>query len=224
MEDSVNVERAWAIIKKNVASIITSMLLVGILAALITYFVMTPKYEAETQMLVSSPGDAVVVDFENIETNLQLIHTYRDIMLSKTILEDVITNLELEETVKELSKQVSVTNQDQSQVLSIRVVDESAEEAVAISNEIAQVFQERIVEIMYVDNLSIYAPASIGPDMEPVSPQPLLNIALGLFAGLMLGLILAFARDHFDKSIKNEGDVRKVLDLPVVGSIAKFED
>ena len=116
MEDSVSVERAWAIIKKNVASIITMMLLVGILAALITYFVMTPKYEAETQMLVSSPGDAVVVDFENIETNLQLIHTYRDIMLSKTILEDVITNLELEQSVKELSKQVSVTNQDQSQV------------------------------------------------------------------------------------------------------------
>ncbi|CAM2938184.1 YveK family protein [Salinicoccus roseus] len=224
MEESVNIDKALEIIKKNIALIIGSMVVVGVLAALVTYFIMTPKYESETQMLVSSPGDAVVVDSENIETNLQLIHTYREIMLSRTILEDVITNLELDETVKELSKRISVTNQEQSQVLSIRVIDESAEEAVAISNEIAEAFQERIVDIMYVDNLSIYAPASVGPDMEPVSPQPLLNIAIGLFSGLMLGLILAFARDHFDKSVRNESEVRNILDLPVVGSITRIED
>ncbi|MEZ2457708.1 YveK family protein [Salinicoccus roseus] len=224
MEDSLNVERFLSVLKRNIASIITSMLLVGILAALVTYFVMTPKYEAETQMLVSSPGDSVVVDFENIETNLQLIHTYRDIMLSKTILEDVITNLDLDMTVQELSRQITVTNQDQSQVLSITVVDESAERAVEISNEVAVVFQERIVEIMYVDNISIYAPASVGPDMLPVSPQPLMNIVLGLVAGLVLGMALAFSRAYFDKSVKNEGDVQKVLGLPVVGSIAKIED
>ncbi|MCG1008445.1 capsule biosynthesis protein [Salinicoccus sp. ID82-1] len=224
MEDSVNVERVLDIIKRNVWSIISSMILVGVLAALITYFVMTPKYEAETQMLVSSPGDSVIVDFENIETNLQLIHTYRDIMLSKTILEDVITNLELSQTVEELSKQITVTNQDQSQVLSIVATDPSAQEAERISNEVAVVFKERIVEIMYVDNLSIYAPADVPADAEPVTPKPLINIAIGLVAGLILGLIWAFSKAYFDKSVKNEVDVYNVLGLPVVGSIAKFED
>ncbi|TVT28935.1 capsule biosynthesis protein [Salinicoccus cyprini] len=224
MEESVNVEKVLDIMKRNVLSIISSMLLVGVLATLITYFVMTPKYEAETQMLVSSPGDSVIVDFENIETNLQLIHTYRDIMLSKTILEDVITNLELSQTVEELSKQINVTNQDQSQVLSIVVTDESPEEAERISNEVAVVFKERIVEIMYVDNLSIYAPADVPANAEPVSPQPLINIAIGLVAGLILGLIWAFSKAYFDKSVKNEIDVYNVLGLPVVGSIAKFED
>ena len=38
------------------------------------------------------------------------------------------------------------------------------------------------------------------------------------------GMALAFSRAYFDKSVKNEGDVQKVLGLPVVGSIAKIED
>ncbi|MFC3420009.1 YveK family protein [Salinicoccus hispanicus] len=224
MEDSVNVEKALDIIKRNILSIISSMLLVGVLATLITYFIMTPKYEAETQMLVSSPSDSVIVNFENIETNLQLIHTYRDIILSKTILEDVITNLGLSQTVEELSKQITVTNQDQSQVLSIVATDASAQQAEQISNEVAIVFKERIVEIMYVDNISIYAPADVAPGIDPVSPQPLINIAIGMVAGLILGLIWAFSKAYFDKSVKNEIDVYNVLGLPVVGSLAKFED
>ena len=126
--------------------------------------------------------------------------------------------------MSELSSQITVDNQDQSQVIAVRVVDGTPEEAEAIANEVATVFQEQVMEIMNVDNVSVLAPAGVGMDIEPVSPQPAINITMGLVIGLLAGLAWAFARALLDKSVRNEADAQKLIGLPVVGSIAKFEE
>ena len=224
MEESVNLERVLEIIKQNKVPIILSTLVAGILAVLITFFIISPKYEAQTQVLVSQEEGSTVMNNENIETSLQLIHTYRDIILSPTVLMEVMNNLELEQSMSELSSQITVDNQDQSQVIAVRVVDGTPEEAEAIANEVATVFQEQVMEIMNVDNVSVLAPAGVGMDIEPVSPQPAINITMGLVIGLLAGLAWAFARALLDKSVRNEADAQKLIGLPVVGSIAKFEE
>jgi capsular polysaccharide biosynthesis protein len=137
---------------------------------------------------------------------------------------EVMNNLELEQSMSELSSQITVDNQDQSQVIAVRVVDGTPEAAEAIANEVATVFQEQVMEIMNVDNVSVLAPAGVGMDIEPVSPQPVINITIGLVIGLLVGLAWAFARAFLDKSVRNEADAQNILGLPVVGSIAKFEE
>jgi capsular polysaccharide biosynthesis protein len=224
MEETVNLERVLEIIKQNKVPIIISTLSVGLLAAVITFFIISPKYEAQTQVLVSQAEGSTVVNNENIETSLQLIHTYRDIILSPTVLMEVINNLELEQSMSDLSSQITVDNQDQSQVIAVRMVDGTPEEAERIANEVATVFQGQVMEIMNVDNVSILAPAGVGMDIEPVSPQPVINITIGLVIGLLAGQTWAFARAFLDKSIRNEADAQKFIGLSVVGSIAKFEE
>jgi uncharacterized protein involved in exopolysaccharide biosynthesis/Mrp family chromosome partitioning ATPase len=44
---------------------------------------------------------------------------------------------------------------------------------------------------------------------EPVSPNANLNMATGAMIGLLLGLVLAFARDRFDRRIRTAADVRQ---------------
>lgn len=224
MEETLNLEDILDVIKKNIVLIISLTLLFGAVAAFATAFLMTPKYEANTQILVtqSQEGEGTV-ESQEIQASLQLVNTYGDIINSPTVLDDVITNLELDRTTSALSDQITVNNQEQSQVINVTVTDEVPENAEIIANEVANVFQERVAEVMNVDNVSILAPADIGDDPSPVSPQPLINIAIGLILGALLGLGIAFLTAFMDKRVKTEEEMEKQLELPVLGTVAKFD-
>jgi succinoglycan biosynthesis transport protein ExoP len=50
----------------------------------------------------------------------------------------------------------------------------------------------------------------------PSSPKPLLDLPTGLFAGLLVGLLLAFAADRRDDRVHAARDLERYLDLPVM--------
>ncbi|CAM4240641.1 YveK family protein [Lacicoccus alkaliphilus] len=223
MEETLNLEDILEVIKKNLWMIISLMLLFGAIAAFATALLMTPQYEANTQILVSQSENADSVNNQDIQASLQLINTYRDIILSPTVLDDVVDGLGLEQSTGALANQITVNNQDQSQVITVTVSDENPQNAEIIANEIALVFQDRITEVMNVDNVSILAEANVGDDPSPVSPQPLVNIAIGLILGALLGVGIAFLRAFLDKRVTTEEEMERHLELPVLGTIAKFE-
>src|SRR5699024_8110173 len=166
-------------------------------------------------------GEAI--NNQDIQASLQLINTYRDIIKSPTVLDEVVSNLELQESTSAISNEIEVTNQNQSQVVTVKVTDESAQRAEHIANEVAAVFQNTVPEVMNVDNVSVLAAADVGENPSPVSPQPMINIAIGLILGLLIGLGFAFLRAFMDKRIQTEEDVEKYLDLPVLGTVARFK-
>lgn len=56
--------------------------------------------------------------------------------------------------------------------------------------------------------------------LDPVSPKPLRNAALGAVLGLLLAIALAFALDRLDDSITSRADVERVAPgLPILASI-----
>jgi polysaccharide biosynthesis transport protein len=58
---------------------------------------------------------------------------------------------------------------------------------------------------------------------RPVKPRPLLNIALAIVVGLMLGVGLAFFLEYFDNTIKTPEEAERYLGLPTLGVIPLFE-
>ncbi|MDK6864073.1 YveK family protein [Nosocomiicoccus ampullae] len=223
MEETLNLEDILEVIKKNILMIAIMMLWFGCIAAYATFSLMTPQYVAKTQILVSQAQNAEAINNQDIQASLQLINTYRDIIKSPTVLDEVVSNLELQESSSAISNKIEVTNQNQSQVLTVTVTDESAQRAEYIANEVATVFQNTVPEVMNVDNVSVLAAADVGENPSPVSPQPMINIAIGLILGLLTGLGFAFLRTFMDKRIQTEEDVEKHLDLPVLGTVPTFK-
>jgi succinoglycan biosynthesis transport protein ExoP len=67
------------------------------------------------------------------------------------------------------------------------------------------------------NNISIVDVADV--PLFPFKPRPLLNAAIGLAAGLLLGFAFVFVREHMDDSIKNADEVEKVFGLALLGII-----
>jgi polysaccharide biosynthesis transport protein len=72
------------------------------------------------------------------------------------------------------------------------------------------------------ENLEVLDVASL--PMTPTSPRREMVISVGTLAGLVLGLLLAGAREMKDTSLKNLKDVRAYTQLPILGSIPLLEN
>lgn len=75
----------------------------------------------------------------------------------------------------------------------------------------------RIAEAMRTSNVAVIDPAV--PPTRPVSPRPMLNMALALFLGLFAGLAGALLLEFFDTTVKTPEEIGPLLGLPVLGRI-----
>lgn len=69
---------------------------------------------------------------------------------------------------------------------------------------------------------AILTPAE--PPSTPVSPRPARTGALALILGLLLGVGLAFLRDHVDDVVRDESDFKRATgNRPILGRIPRYE-
>ncbi|MDK6863455.1 YveK family protein [Nosocomiicoccus ampullae] len=221
MEQTIDLEDLFKIIKKNFFSIVALPLLFGIIALLISMYLITPKYESTTQLLVNQKENENSILSQQVQSNLKLIQTYSEIIKSPRILDEVSNRLDNRYTTTEIQNMLNISSQSDSQVLNISVKSEHSELSNIIANTVAEVFSEDVENIMNVDNVSILSVAE--GNGEQVEPRTLVNVAVGMFVGFILAALIIFLKEVLDKRIKNEDDVAEYLDLPVLGSIEKVK-
>lgn len=221
MEDNISLHNFFVMMKKRFLLIVSILIIVVSLTGLASYFLLTPNYQVSTQILINQRdyGD-VRINTQDIQTNLQLINTYNVIIKSPVILAFVINRLNLNTTTDLLTKKVSVTNEQNSQVINITVRDEDLQKAVQIANTTAEVFQEKIKPLMSVDNVIILSPAMNKKDIKPITPNIPLNLVIAAIIGLMIGIGIAFLIEYLDTTIKTEEDIQQIIGIPLLGLIS----
>jgi capsular polysaccharide biosynthesis protein len=220
MEREMTLGQMLAILKKRLWLLIGIVVLFVSSIAVLSLFVLTPKYEAQTQILVNQNDG---YSWDKTETDLRLINTYNVIITSPVILTEVIERLDLAQTPAQLAEQMTVSNENDSKVVNIRVQNESAEQAVAISNMIAEVFQQEVPNIMAVDHIKILSYAKLSESSQPVTPNLLLNVLLAFLIGSLVGIGLVLLLEALDTTISNEFQVEEILELPVVGMVGTMK-
>jgi capsular polysaccharide biosynthesis protein len=225
MEETISLKELLETLKKRLWLIVSIAAVFGIISAVVSYFFLTPIYQASTQMLVNQvKTEQTMYSTSEVQTNLQLIKTYNEIMKSPAILDIVVDELDLNMTASQLSGKITVGSQNDSQVVNMSVQDPDPKLAEQIANKTAEVFKKEITTIMQVNNVSILAKADVGENPSPIKPQKAMNVAIAIVVGLMLGVGLAFLLEYFDNTIKNEQDIEKILELPILGIIATIDD
>lgn len=225
MEETISLQDIFKVLKKRLLLIISLAILAAGISAVISFYVLTPIYQASTQILVNqNQSENNPIQSQDIQTNLQLINTYNVIIKSPVILEKVIEDLDLNMSSGALASKITVNNANNSQVVNISVQDEKPYMAVDIANTVAEVFQEEIQVLMNVDNVNILSPAVLPANPSPIKPNKMLNIAIALVIGLMLGVGLSFLLEYLDTTVKTEQDVEELLGLPIIGFVSKMPD
>ncbi|HLR92504.1 MAG TPA: Wzz/FepE/Etk N-terminal domain-containing protein [Atopostipes sp.] len=221
MEEEISLVELFGILKKHFRVIVLTTLFTAVIAAIYTFFLVTPKYQSSTEMLVSQSSDNTTsVSTQDINTSVQLINTYSDIIRNEVILEPVIDELGLEQTPGQLRENIRVQTENNSQVFSIQVQDENPYRASEIANATASYFQEEIYNIMNVDNVTIISSAT--PNLNPVSPNNLLNIVIGLLLGGMIGVGIVFIRELLDNTVKSPEKAEEITGWISLGSVNRF--
>lgn len=225
MEETISLKELFETLKKRLLLIVSITLIAAIISGVVSFFVLTPIYQASTQILVNqAKNDQTMYSPSEVQTNLQLINTYNVIIKSPAILDKVVEELNLNTTTRELNQKITVGSEKDSQVVNVSVQDPNPKKAALIANKTAEVFKKEIANIMNVDNVSILAKADVADSLSPIKPKPLLNVAIAMVVGLMAGVGIAFLLEYFDNTIKNEQDVERELGLPILGVIATIED
>ena len=223
MEETISLKDIAQTLRKRLGLIAIIAAIAVAASGIISYFILTPVYQASTQMLVNQKNDEQpIVDPNQIKTNVDLINTFKLIIQSPAILDQVVEDLDLKQSTEELTTKITVNSEQNTQVFNLTVQDEDPAQAVKLANAISKTFSSEVENLMDVDPVKVLSPAVLKYNPSPVNPKPLLNMAIALVVGLMAGVGIAFLLEYLDNTIKTEEDIQNVLGLPILGAIPKI--
>lgn len=211
-------------ILKRRKALFVSILAVSVIATFVaTFFIVDPVYESSTTLMIGKARSAEesYIDYQSYEISQKLVNTYAQVAKSDTVIAATIKNLGLKTTPSELAESISVAQLEETEILKITVSSTNPKIPALVANELAKVFRLEIVRLLNDSNIHVVDVAK-----EPsvaAKPNRTINMAAGLFFGIMGGLFLVYMREYMDNKINSQLDIQKHVGLGVIGSIPKFK-
>lgn len=231
-EYSIDLGELFRIFMRRIKLIILLTFALGVIAFLVSRYFITPLYTASTSMYVNNTRKTVVdsVNSGDLAAAQTLVLTYVEMIKSQKVLAEVVERINemyegiLKEplTTKDIEKMISASPKNETEILAIYITSPSPELSMDVANVIADVAPDKVKDYVEASSVKIIDRASL-PD-EPSSPNVLRNTAIGLFIGLVLGLALAFSLEMFDTRVKNEDDLERSFEYPIIGVIPNITD
>jgi tyrosine-protein kinase len=232
--------------------VVLACLLLGLAAAGVVTYLTPREYSSDVTLYVSLEGRADSSDaaYQASQIAKERVVSYAPLLQDERITQPVIDRLQLPMTAAQLARQITVTVQPDTVVLSAAVTDTSPDRAAAIANGLAEEFVGLVQQLEQPFGPETAAPTTapapagarattapapapspapkIGAQIirpatavpVPVAPSVPFNLALGGALGLLVGLAGAFVRDARDTTIRSAAQLRAVTGAPVLAQIA----
>jgi capsular polysaccharide biosynthesis protein len=199
----------------------------GIVAALIGYsyasFCITPLYSAKSTMLVDL-RNSVHEDFSSEQINIaqKYVDTFVYIMKSNIVLEPVIEELGLNESVSSLASKLTVSNIEDTLLIKVSVEYPSKTEALAIIKTLDKLAPEIINQRItsgYIIEIE-YPTVSSGP----VSPNVTRHTFFGGVIGILIAVAILLVIFLFNNKVRSVAELQRTIDLPLLGVIPTLQN
>ncbi|WP_249214731.1 YveK family protein [Lactiplantibacillus plantarum] len=185
MEQIITFDFMVKLVRQYLRVLLSLTIFGGVMATVVTLWVIQPKYQANVQILVNRKHSGTAADLTGQQADVQMITTYKELITNSVVLKParqaLIEEADIRRSLETLKQAVSVTSTANSQVFSIVVRDQNAKASAIIANQIAAAFKDRVQHIIKVNNVTIVASAE-RPN-TPVAPKKAVNVLIGLVEG-----------------------------------------
>ena len=204
----------------KISWIIIAVALAVAIGNVYTTFTRVPMYKSTTSLvLVSENKDSTSYNTSEQQLNKNLVGTYSEIIKSKTILKEVISNLDLEYSVATLQNRITVSSITNTEIIQITVADPDPKVASKIANQMATVFVKEIPKFYKLNNVTVLDKAEANE--RPYNVNFIKDNAIYVMIGLVLSCGVIFIFFYFDTTIKTSEEIEKKLGLNVIGIVPK---
>lgn len=204
------------ILKKYIALIVLVTLVFGMAGLFYSKRCVVPQYQAEAQILVNIPFAKTdyINMYDAIQLNQSEINTYMVVLKSNDVLNSVIRDLGLKKSKSELSNEISITSVNATEVLDIKVIDESPAAAKAVAEELLKYAPSQTTRVVKTGSVEIIAEPEISN--APVVSYKKFIVPIAILVGFVLSFIGAITAEMFDSRFKNADEVQKYLRMDVL--------
>ncbi len=184
----------------------------------------TPMYTSYTTLLLvkgeeeNAKSDSITTT--DLTLNSKLVSTYRELIKSKDVLRQVISNLNIDVNEEDIRNHITVTSVEETELIEITVQNEDPTYAAKIANEIAKVFTEKVAELYKINNVHVIDEAEV--ENTPSNINHVKDVVIFAFIGLVIAVAYVLIANMLDTTIKTAEDVEKLFKVPVLANIPLY--
>lgn len=218
-DDAVEIDlvELFYYLRHKLAWLILAVILGGIIAGAISYYLITPKYEATAKVYMVSASSDSLINLSDLNLGTSLSEDYEEMLRIRPIYETITEELELDYTYEEFLKLIDISTVGNTRVLQITVETKDPEESKNIANLLADNAESYLPDLMETaePNVAEYA---ILPE-EPSSPNIPMNTLIGAVIGLVLlggSFTVKFVMDDTLKTAEDVEHAFGIMPLTVI--------
>ena len=184
-------------------------------------FIMQPSYTASIQMYVdpnesTSSGDLTALNYAQ-----KVVTTYINFLQTKVFYRQVIAESGLDYIVDDLMEMTKIQSIDNTEIFQISVSSHDPMDSYRLVEAMQKIAPDLIKGIKDTAKISVVDPVIL--PVTPSSPNILLNTMLGGILGFLLSILLSFLWEILDVKVKNQEDLLRQYQIPILGSIPDFD-
>ena len=224
-EEVIRIEDIVNMLIKRWKMMILITLILTIFSAIISFFIVSPKYEASTKVFIGKENTQVkgqdkTYDNSDVEMYQKLLKTYAEVIQTNDLVEKAVDLESLHLKSQDILNNLKVMPRADTQILEIQYINEDKVLARDILDSVTTQFIKSSTELIPNGNVKIIESVKI--PKNPVSPNKMMNIAIAFLLGLMISVGLSFLLEFIDNTFENKEQMEDVLELPVLGVIPDF--
>ena len=224
--EEIDLKELFSIFWNKKLLICITVIVFAIIGAIYTLGLKTPLYSSSATLVLAmaeTKEDRTenFITTTDVTINSKLVTTYSELIKSKKVLRQVITNLKIDEEPDLLKKNVKVSSVEDTEVIKITVTHENPVYAAKIANEITKVFSKEVVELYKIDNVYIVDEAEV--ETLPSNINHIREIILFSIIGLVLSVAYVFILNMLDNTIKSAEEVESLYNVSVLATIPFIE-
>lgn len=204
--------------------IILITLIFIVIGTIYTIGFVTPMYTSSTTLVLAASDkttetnkQAGTITTTDVTLNSKLVATYSELVKSKNVLRQVISNLGIKVNEEDLRNNITVSSVKETELIEITVSNENASYAAKIANEIAKVFTAKVGEIYNINNVHVVDEAEVST--EPSNINHTKDIVIFAFIGIVISVMYVLIANMLDTTVKIQEDIEKAIKIPVLANI-----